>query len=89
MSPFPGAYSYIDGKMIKLFHSRVADQNDKASYLPGTILDIRDKTLVIKCLNDSILVEEIQIEGKRRMKIAEYIRGHKLEIGTQLKSDKV
>ena len=87
LSPFPGAYSYITGKVIKLFNSRLSDYKNEDNQIPGTILEINDTTIMIRCLNDSISVTEIQIEGKRRMRIDEYLRGHKMEIGTILKSD--
>ena len=83
LSPYPSAFTFINDKVVKLFESRIIEIRNKRTELPGTIIDIKDNKLIIQCAQSSISLNEIQIEGKRKMKIEEYLRGSRLEIGDQ------
>jgi methionyl-tRNA formyltransferase len=84
LSPLPGAFTYLHGKSVKLFDSRIYEESNNLSELVGTIVDFRDKRIIIQCSKSSISVAQIQVEGKRIMTIEDYLRGHKLEKGTGL-----
>lgn len=81
LSPYPTAFTHLDGKVLKVFKSEVVlrqaqddsalAQNDKA-YLTD------NKTyLSFKCANGYLDILELQLEGKKRMKVDEFLRGHK------------
>jgi len=84
LSPYPASFTSLNHKKAKLFNSRLNQYSNISSEKPGTIIEINESKLVVQCLGSSISVGEIQIEGKRRMKIDEYLRGHKIETGTLL-----
>jgi len=69
-NPWPGAFMTIDGKNLKIFSASVADLSDE----PGKILR-RDKELVVAAGTDAVSLGEVQLEGKRRMSVAEFLRG--------------
>lgn len=76
LSPFPGAFTYVNDKLLKIYRSEVelADTN----YAAGTLLS-DDKTFVkFACSNGYIKVLELQLEGKKRMKIDDFLKGNKL-----------
>ena len=83
LSPYPGAYTTLKAPgnkkwIIKIFKSEFADtgtDEDKQMVIPGTVLTDRKTYLYIKCGDGIIGVKEIQLEGKRRMNIAEFLRG--------------
>ncbi len=78
-SPFPGAFSFLDKKRVKFFNSSVkkVEHGEK----PGTLISIDNSAITIACGNGSIYVREIQIQGKRRMTVSEFLRGHSLVPG--------
>jgi methionyl-tRNA formyltransferase len=85
LSPYPAAYTFINEKMVKLYLSRIYEDHNKRRELPGVIVDILENMLIIQCVNSSISIGEIQVEGKRKMKIDEYLRGNRIEKNMQFK----
>ncbi len=71
LSPWPSAFTYLDGKMLKIWKAEVLQKNDK----PGKIIEITKNSLVIACGSGALSVKELQLEGKRRMNIEEFLRG--------------
>jgi methionyl-tRNA formyltransferase len=62
----------IDGKNLKIFSASVVDLAGK----PGEILSSENE-LVIATGKDALSLAEVQLEGKRRMSAAEFLRGHR------------
>lgn len=76
LSPFPGAITQLEGKLLKVYRSSIEEANH--SYLPGTIITDQKKTLKYAAANGFILIEELQMEGKKRMRAEDFLRGYKL-----------
>jgi methionyl-tRNA formyltransferase len=70
-NPWPGAVMKLGERNLKIFSASIVDLGGK----PGEILS-SDKELVIAAGKDALSVGEVQLEGKRRMDIAEFLRGH-------------
>ena len=70
-NPWPGAFMQIGGQNLKIFCATVVDFSGQ----PGEILH-RDKELVIAAGERAVSLEEVQLEGKRRMSADEFLRGH-------------
>lgn len=68
----PGAYSILDNKKYKFHKVRFLN---KENDLPGKVLGLNDNALEITCLNGSILVDEIQPEGKNKMNAKDFYNG--------------
>ena len=68
---FPGAYFLFQGKTVKLFGTRISS----VKLQPGEIKET-DQKLLIGCLDGSLEILEIQVEGKRKMEIGEFLRGN-------------
>ena len=52
--------------------------------IPGTICDVTKDKLIIKTGDGMLSVLELQIEGKKRMHVADFLRGYEVKAGTQL-----
>lgn len=74
LSPYPGANFIHNGKLLKIYKSKVVN-GKKLS--PGAILQ-SDNELLIGCGSGSLSILEIQMEGKKRLGIDEFLRGYNL-----------
>jgi methionyl-tRNA formyltransferase len=86
ISPFPGAYTFWKGLRLKVFMARaeVGLIPPEAS-APGTIMNVSDAGLVVSCGAGSVLITELQLEGKRRMDVPTFLRGIQITPGERLK----
>ena len=81
LDPWPGAYTYLDGEVLKIAATAVDEDH---SGLPGTIL-AADKTGVrIACGQGSLVVGELQLPGKKRLAAMNFLSGRPLFPGTRL-----
>lgn len=82
LSSSPCAVAYLNGKRIKIYHSELVKN---VGGQPGEIVNVNDFT--VSCGDgNGIKLAEIQGEGGKRMKAADFLRGNKIEKGTFLKS---
>ena len=74
LSPWPGTYTFIDGEMLKVW---TALEEEEAEGQPGDILEADGKKgLLIKAGQNAVRVLELQAQGGKRMRAADYLRGH-------------
>ncbi len=72
LSPFPGAWAELDGLNFKMYRSRIAD----SSRLKPGQLDMGDDKLLVGTGTLDLVLEEVQIEGKRRMSGKDFMNGY-------------
>lgn len=87
VTPWPGAYTLLGGKTLKI-HSGVArfnavnetnaDNGTGAEGAPGTIIGISKDRLAVACKESVFEITQLQLENKRRMSAAEFMRGVRL-----------
>ena len=77
--PFPGSFTFLDGKKIGIWSARVADL--PTTDLPGTILMAKGDELIVACGGSSLRVDEIQFEGKKRMPVRDLLNGSAIKMG--------
>jgi methionyl-tRNA formyltransferase len=78
LSPYPAAFSLLEGKVFKIYKTAVTGINSTGE--PGEIT-ITGKEIFVNCSDFLLKIDELQPEGKRRMKSIEYLAGHKLTGG--------
>ncbi len=78
LSPYPGAWTTLNGKMLKIYRTRLTDGEGVA----GTVLQAGE-LLVVACREGAVEILELQQEGKRRVTAAEFLRGNALEPHTR------
>lgn len=76
LSPYPTSFTHLQDKNLKVFSAEM-EKTDSAS-APGQILTDNKSYLKFACTDGYISVLEIQLEGKKRMKIDEFLRGVRL-----------
>jgi methionyl-tRNA formyltransferase len=69
--PWPGAFMKFDGRNLKVFSAIIVSLLGK----PGEILR-REREFVVAAGEGALSLGEVQLEGKRRMPAAEFLRGH-------------
>lgn len=88
-TPWPGTYFYYGDKMVKLHAGHVIGEDvysaeELEGKAPGTVLAATAEGLDIAAGGGVLRVSEIQMPGKRRVEIKEYLKGNSIEIGTVL-----
>lgn len=67
-------YTTMNGKRLKVFSSEISDCNLPS--VPGTIVDT--ERFGVSCWDGVIIFNEVQLEGSKRMKTSDFLRGRKL-----------
>jgi methionyl-tRNA formyltransferase len=70
-NPWPGAFMKLGRQNLKIFSASLVDLNGQ----PGEILR-SDKELIVATGKGALSIDEVQLEGKRRMGAGEFLRGH-------------
>ena len=85
LNSWPGAYSILDDKNIKIWSSTIG--NNTSDIKPGKIIDLNKNGMEVKTKDGSILITELQLPGKGKVNIKDFINGVKKEnyIGKILK----
>jgi len=76
LSPYPGAFTYLDDKLLKIF--RVEKEITTPGEAAGKVSSDNKTYLKFACTDGYISVKELQLEGKKRMLVDDFLRGHKL-----------
>ena len=72
--PWPSAFTTLDGKNFRIFKAHV--ENMGAEGEAGTILTDREGRMLIQTGSGYVCPDEVQIEGKKRMKTSDFLRGY-------------
>ncbi|MBT1074136.1 methionyl-tRNA formyltransferase [Geobacter grbiciae] len=79
-TPWPGAYTTLDGKTLKLYKVSVATECGK----PGDIMAVGKDGIIVGCGSCSLRIEELQLEGRKRLSASDFLAGCRLEPGIRL-----
>ncbi len=75
LMPWPGAYTYLDGKLIKLIGTEAAEGSGE----PALVRRSGNAALEVGTGSGLLRVLSLQPEGKKAMTAAEFLRGHRVE----------
>jgi methionyl-tRNA formyltransferase len=76
LSPYPAAWSVINGKMYKIYGATIVNKSSGGQ--PGDINSDNKNYLYVKGSDGWISIDELQPEGKKRMTIQDFFRGNKI-----------
>ena len=76
--PWPGALTTLGGKEIKLFSSRVVDEN-RLDAIPGRVAGYADGALEVETGKGVVQIRELQSPGKKRLTAKDFLRGFPLD----------
>lgn len=82
LNPWPGAFTYMNGEIFKIWEAKVVEKNVEGPV--GSVVNADQEGIDIVTGEGLLRATVIQVPGKKRMNVRDYIRGHKIEKGTQL-----
>jgi methionyl-tRNA formyltransferase len=77
MTPWPGAFTYLDGRLVKVFRVRTG----RGDGVAGTVLAADRDGIEVACQRGSIILEELQLEGKKRLPARDFLAGCRITPG--------
>ena len=86
LNSWPSAYTYYNNKTMKIWRAKPVAEN---SQLPAGTLVKKDKESIYVQTGEGMLqILEIQLEGKKRMSVRDFMLGHSFETGIRFESEK-
>lgn len=83
--PWPGAFTYLDHHLLKIFRPRFFPGMDEVNEEPpGTIVEAAGEEITIATGRGYLKVREVQLANRPRMRVPEFLHGHRLVPGTRL-----
>ena len=84
LNPWPSAYTFLNGKTLKVWKCAV-ERAECGKEAPGTIIGVDKSGIHVACGSDTLILKEVQLEGKKRMETDAFLRGYHVTAGTMLK----
>jgi methionyl-tRNA formyltransferase len=78
LNPWPSAYTRLGGKTLKIWKAAVLE-GEPEDVLPGSFVFFDKKNWVIQTGHGRLSLLEVQLEGKKRMGVEEFLRGYAME----------
>jgi methionyl-tRNA formyltransferase len=83
-TPWPGAFTHLAAKspqqLLKIWAADVVDQTG----VPGEVLQASKDGIVVACGSQALNLNTVQLEGGKRMKVADFLAGHRFQPGDRL-----
>ncbi|MGL4616828.1 MAG: methionyl-tRNA formyltransferase [Mycoplasmoidaceae bacterium] len=67
LSPYPGSFTTLDNQIVKIFNSKLT-KNNSSNKKPGDIISVLKDGVLVKTLDNDLILNEIQFEGKKIIK---------------------
>ena len=82
LNSWPSAYTAFHDKTLKIWDADVEKENGSAQ--PGTVAKVTSDAIYVQTGEGLLKINEVQIQGKKRMPVKAFLLGHKVEEGTLL-----
>lgn len=82
-SPWPGAFTTFKDKLLKVHKSRPAPGHPIST--PGRVVAAGGDGIWVSCADGALVLMEVQLEGRQRMRAADFVAGARLEVGMELR----
>ncbi len=88
LNPWPSAWTKYGEKTLKIWKARVTENNiTDDTVKSGEIISVTKDDFTVKCGNGALVIEELQLEGKKRMSSHDFLLGMKIKTGDILKGE--
>lgn len=88
--PFPGSFTFLGDTKVAIWKATAGELTGDGEQEPGRIISIGDGRMTVAAGGNSVLeIQELQLEGKRRMLISEVINGGAFRMGGVFKNETV
>ena len=81
LSPYPGMYTLLNGKSMRIYNTFV---KNSSICKPGEIVEVNQDSILVGTGKNLIGLLEIQLEGKKRLKVEEFIKGANIRVNQVL-----
>ncbi|MBM3245856.1 MAG: methionyl-tRNA formyltransferase [Candidatus Omnitrophica bacterium] len=87
---WPGAFSYYNGKLLKIYKTRVTKSpptfrsgqaRHQVTTSAGQITRVSKEGIEVATAKEALIIQELQMEGKKRMGVADFVSGHRIRAG--------
>ncbi|MBO4376361.1 MAG: methionyl-tRNA formyltransferase [Lachnospiraceae bacterium] len=79
---WPSAYTFLNGKRLKIYNGDVVSPDNTAK--PGSIIAVDKESFTVSTGDKALKISDVQIEGKRRMNVKEFLLGNAISVGDTL-----
>jgi methionyl-tRNA formyltransferase len=80
---WPFAYTFLDGKRLKILRAERFDFKKENAKCGEVVFSDKDRIIVF-CRDSSLLIKELQLEGKKPLETEDFLRGHDIPVATIL-----
>lgn len=84
MNSYPYAHALYEEKLMKIIEATPVNGIDFTG-VAGEILTVNDKSFTVKCGTGAIEITQIQVEGKKKMHVSDYLKGNTITCGAILR----
>ena len=82
MNSWPSAYTHFNGKTLKVWEAAVETGDTDSA--PGMVVEVTKNSIKVQTGKDLLVLKQVQLEGKKRMDVASFLLGYKVESGQSL-----
>ncbi len=83
VNPWPSAYTNYGDLVMKVWKTKVLDEQSEKE--EGSIIEVSNCGIKVSTKEKVVLIEEIQLPGKKRVKVSDFIKGNKIDENIVLK----
>ena len=84
VTPWPGAYTDYNGKMLKVLNAEVSNK-DAAGREPGEAMEVSKSGILVATGKNGLLVKQVHLQNAKPMDAYSFVVGHDLEVGHKFK----
>lgn len=84
LNPWPGAYTFYQGELLKVWTTHPLRERGAGKDGAGEVLTVGEEGIRVRTGEGELLIQELQPESRRQMKVKEYLAGHSLVPGMVL-----
>lgn len=78
---WPSSFTYYQGKLVKILKTKLIQYNEDFTVAkPGKIVGVSKNGIVVACGLGGLNIDELQMEGSRKLRIDEFITGHRISV---------
>ena len=81
LSPTPGAYTFLVDRRLKIYRCELSLVEEQTS---GEVISLNKTSFKVRCGSGSVVIQGLQLEGKKRMTSGEFLAGTQLKVGDRL-----
>lgn len=82
---WPGAYSFYQGKLLKVIKVAIAERDSIGN--PGEITEVTKDSVTVQCGKGSVKILTVKPQGKKEMTVHDYLLGNKFSVGEKFKTE--